>query len=155
MPNAPLRPEPPPRPTGRPAATGAGTRPWRVLLAVLIGTVCWFAFTPNPPPEVDTGWDKLNHWLAFSALAGCAWFGWAGSPRRWLGVPLALMAFGGFIELVQRQIPGRSAEWPDLLADALGIAAGLAVGMALERARAAAVRRRRALRERRLGRLTP
>jgi VanZ family protein len=43
------------------------------------------------------------------------------------------MVFGVFIEVVQAQIPGRTGEWPDLLADALGIAAGLALAAALTR----------------------
>jgi hypothetical protein len=45
--------------------------------------------------------------------------------RRDLWVTLGLLAFGAFIEVVQAQIPGRAGEWPDLLADATGIAAGL------------------------------
>jgi len=103
-----------------PATTG-----WRALLALLALAVCWLAFTPNPPPQIDTGWDKLNHVLAFASMAFCASRGFHHAPRRHLGVPLGLLAFGVFIELVQSQIPGRSAEARDVLADAVGIAAGL------------------------------
>lgn len=99
---------------GAPAGTG-----WRVLLGVLAAAVCWLAFSPAPPPAIDTGWDKLNHAIAFAALAFCAARGFA--PQSSLAIPAALLAFGGFIELVQSQLPGRSAEVADLLADAVGI----------------------------------
>jgi VanZ family protein len=99
---------------GAPARTG-----WRALLAALMLATCWLAFSPAPPENIDTGWDKLNHALAFAALAFCASRGFA--PQRLLAVPASLLAFGGFIEIVQSQIPGRSAEWADLLADAVGI----------------------------------
>ena len=94
-----------------------------------MASICWLAFSPNPPPQADTGWDKLNHALAFAALAVCGWFAWGDGQRRVVAVAVAVwaFAFGVFIELVQTQIPGRSGEWPDLVADAVGIAAGLAI----------------------------
>jgi VanZ family protein len=97
--------------------------------------VCWLAFTPDPPPSADTGWDKLNHVLAFAALAFCGWFSWGDAPHRVAGVAVCTLGFGVFIELVQLQIPGRTGEWPDLLADAVGIAAGLAAALAISRRR--------------------
>jgi VanZ family protein len=115
---------------GPPLQAPVRHRAWRILLAGLAGLVCWLAFSPQPPPQADTGWDKLNHMLAFAALAFCAWRGFATSARRLAGVPLALMAYGAVIELVQSRIPGRSGEWPDLLADAVGIAAGMALAAA-------------------------
>jgi len=44
---------------------------------------------------------------------------------------LALLAYGGAIEVIQLFVPGRSCEWGDLLADAIGISLGvlLAKGM--------------------------
>jgi hypothetical protein len=41
-----------------------------------------------------------------------------------------MLAFGGFIELCQRMLSYRSAESLDLLADAVGIAMGLAIAAA-------------------------
>jgi VanZ family protein len=110
-------------------------RAWRIVLALLLGTVCWLAFSPNPPPQADTGWDKLNHLLAFSVLAMCACHAFPCTRRRFLSVTMALLAFGLFIELVQTQIPGRSGEWPDLLADSLGIGTGLLLVALLDRLR--------------------
>ena len=37
---------------------------------------------------------------------------------------LALLAYGAAIELLQLQVPNRSAEWADLGADAIGIGLG-------------------------------
>ena len=98
---------------------------WRTLLLLLAAVVAGLALTPTPPEHIGLDWDKLNHTAAFAALAVCAVLGWRHAhPARRLLVLLALLAFGGAIELLQRHVPGRSAEWADLLADAIGIAAG-------------------------------
>jgi VanZ family protein len=109
---------------------------WRLGLGLLVVVVCWLAFSPAPPPQLHTHWDKLNHTLAFAALGWCACLGWPmpPAPRRvahLLGLALALLAFGAFIEVVQSQLPARSAEWADLLADAVGtlLGGGLAHGV--------------------------
>lgn len=100
----------------------AVTTGWRVVLAALLLAICWLAFTPLPPAEVDTGWDKANHALAFAVLAVCARRAF---PAAGLA-PLAAagLAFGGFIELVQLAVPGRFGEWADLAGDALGLLIG-------------------------------
>lgn len=108
-------------------------RLWQVLLLLLMLAVCALAFAPHPPPALDTGWDKRNHLLAFGSLAFVAELAFWPATRRPLKVLLGLLAFGGFIEIVQSQIPERSAEWADLLADGLGIAIGLAAIAALAR----------------------
>ena len=98
---------------------------WQLLLAALMLAVCVLAFDPNPPDSLDTGWDKLNHALAFTILTAVALLAAQRRPRPAVLAALAMLAFGAFIELVQTQIPGRSGEWPDLVADGAGIAAGL------------------------------
>ena len=95
--------------------------------------ICVLAFDPHPPESIDTGWDKLNHGLAFAVLAPCAALALQGRRRRWRDAAGLALAFGAFIELVQAQIPGRSGEWEDLLADAVGIAIGRLAGYLLER----------------------
>jgi len=100
------------------------TLEWRLLFAVLVAAVAYLALTPTPPPTFDTGWDKLNHTLAFMALtvAGCNAF--PGSNVRMAVVALALVGFGGLIEVLQYFVPGRSSEWFDLCADCVGIVLG-------------------------------
>lgn len=111
-----------------PLVHGASARRrWRVVSVLLLLAVVALALMPQPPTALSTGWDKMNHALAFCAL-GFAWrlafpAGW----RQALGVALALLAFGGAIEVAQSFVPGRQADGIDLLADAVGGAAGLAM----------------------------
>jgi VanZ family protein len=104
--------------------TTSRTRRWRWALLLLAGAVALLALTPVPPRQMDLGWDKLNHAVAFAVLAVCAVFGWRSSRAARLAVLLALLAYGGAIELLQRLVPNRSAEWNDLGADAIGIGLG-------------------------------
>lgn len=100
-----------------------------MLVGVLMA-VSYLALTPTPPKAADLGWDKLNHFSAFGTLmvlAGRVW------PGRWMLGALGLLAYGGLIELLQTQVPGRAAEWADLLADGIGILLGLALLAALRR----------------------
>ncbi len=100
------------------------TRPWRWALLLLALLITVLALVPAPPRQMDLGWDKLNHVFAFAAMAVCAVFGWRESRTALLAVLLALLAFGGAIELLQLQVPNRSGEWADLGADAIGIGLG-------------------------------
>lgn len=122
---------------------GPATLHWRVLLALLMGLVCALAVTPAPPPDLHLGWDKLNHTVAFAALGFCAALGWPAPRWARLAVLAALLAFGGMIELVQHFVPNRSAEWGDLLADAIGIGLGVLLATALLRLRPESTSRRR------------
>ena len=110
-----------------PCAVLQSTLFWQALLLVLLVAVAWLALTPKPPPDLTLGWDKLNHGSAFVALAFCAWLGQGGQPRRGALAMVALLAYGGLIELAQWLVPGRSGEWADLLADAVGLAVGAAL----------------------------
>ena len=97
-----------------PAATG-----WRVLLFAAAAGICWFAFTPDPPPVGAGVWDKFQHLFAFGVLAVLAHRAY---PRASFAAHIGgLLAFGIFIELVQSQIPERSAEVADVAADLCGV----------------------------------
>jgi VanZ family protein len=110
----------------------AFARPWwRLLLLVLLGVVSWLALAPYPPKALSTGWDKLNHGLAFSALAFVAVMGWV---LAWWRTAAALLAYGGLIEVLQAFIPPREADLADLMIDGLGIAMGLLLALGLRRA---------------------
>lgn len=110
----------------------AASRLLRLLLAALVAALTWVALTPRPPLLLlDTGWDKANHALAFAVLAANAALAWRRLPRRALVCAAALLAYGVLIEFAQSFVPGRDAEPLDLVADAAGIAAGLAALRAL------------------------
>jgi len=106
---------------------------WRALLALLLLLISWLAFSPKPLEGIDTGWDKVNHLLAFFTLAAVSALSLQEGPRRHRKVALGLLAYGIFIELVQTQVPGRSAEAADVLADMVGVALGLLLLAGLER----------------------
>lgn len=73
-------------------------------------------------------WDKLAHIGTF-ALIGCA-AGVASGSRGWLRAACCVagaLALGVADELHQVYLPGRSASWADLVADAAGGIAGAAL----------------------------
>ena len=100
-------------------------RVWRVLLGLLMGVVSWFAFAPAPGPDLMLHADKLRHIAAFTALALVAALGWPQARQRSLTIALGLLAYGLAIELIQSQLPTRSASAADWAADAVGVACGL------------------------------
>jgi VanZ family protein len=103
----------------------AARRGWLVALAVLVVAVLVLALSPDDVPLPSSGWDKLDHAAAFAALATCGMFAFRGRHAVAIRTTLGLLALGGAIELAQTQVPGRSADWHDLAADAVGIALGL------------------------------
>ena len=106
---------------------------WRWLLAGLVLVVSWLALSPAPPDALDTGWDKLNHAAAFAALTVVAIFAFPRSRRSLWLLLAGLLCFGGAIEIAQSFTPTRNAEWGDLLADAVGMAAGVFAAMLVTR----------------------
>ncbi|MEO6408014.1 MAG: VanZ family protein [Burkholderiaceae bacterium] len=116
-------------------------RSWRITLLVLVLVVGYLALTPKPPPGIDLGWDKLNHACAFAAMAASACFGQRSARGRPVAM-LALLAYGGLIEIAQTFVPGRNGEWADLLADAVGIAVGTALAAGLIATAASGLTRR-------------
>lgn len=95
--------------------------------------MAWLAFQPSTGMESGLPWDKANHAAAFVVLTVLAGCGWPGLSR--IALVLTMLAAGIGIELVQGlpQI-GRDADVRDVVADGVGIAAGLA-GMAWLRRR--------------------
>jgi VanZ family protein len=98
------------------------------LFVPAVAVVTWGELTPRPPslpgPWV---WDKLDHFTAYFGLALLASLGW-GLRRSLYWVFLGVLAIGGGLEGLQSLV-GRDAEWLDMLANALGAAAGMAVAI--------------------------
>jgi VanZ family protein len=102
-------------------------RPLALALNLALLVLVFYLGTVPSGPDVDSlpGKDKLGHALAFGALAAAQFwalqaFRW-GAPRvrPWSGGLLSTLT-GGVLELVQTQLPSRSAELLDLVADAVG-----------------------------------
>lgn len=115
------------RPPSRPAPhadlphSGRLGLAWRVALYACLAVIAALAWMPGNQVPLSTTWDKLNHGLAFAALGFLAW---GAHPSRRVPAFVALIGFGVLIEVVQWYVPSRSAEWADLVADAIGLAVG-------------------------------
>ncbi|HYC73579.1 hypothetical protein [Brevundimonas sp.] len=107
---------------------------FRTATLVCAITVAWLAFRPTTDATSGLPWDKANHAAAFLVLTVLAGRGWPDLHRRLL--TLILLAAGVGVELVQGlpQI-GRDADVWDVVADAVGICAGLAAMAWLRRHR--------------------
>jgi len=115
----------------RSLTVGRGARrAWLVVLWLLIATIGVLATAPAPA-EVGLGWDKLNHAVAFAALALAAGLAHPHRPHLRITAWLALLGYGALIEGLQSLVPARTADWGDLLADAVGIAIGAALATAM------------------------
>ncbi len=109
---------------------------WQAASAVLLLVVLAGAMMPAvwlwPDRARIVNWlehlDKWGHLLTFAFLA--VWF--AGQYRRsaYWRIAAGLVGFGILIELCQRLVGYRSAEWLDIGADVIGVGVGLLIGLA-------------------------
>lgn len=100
---------------------------WAVTLTVLIALVILWG-TLKPPGSGEGSLplgDKQIHALAFALLVLPLSLA---TPRLIPKIALAALVFGGLIEFIQPGF-GRSGEWGDLLADAVGIVVGVLPGL--------------------------
>lgn len=80
----------------------------------------WLTMAPVVPNVV--GGDKVQHVAVFALLTLLLWVAYPRLPVGWRGG--CLLAIGATIELLQGALPfGRSADFLDFTADALGIGA--------------------------------
>jgi hypothetical protein len=101
-------------------------RLWIILGAAMVMGIALGCLLPDKDVPDLGGSDKFKHFAAFGLLA--FWFGSIVVRRGlpWVGV--GVVAFGGLIEVLQGVMGlGRDAEWLDLVADAVGVALGLAL----------------------------
>ena len=75
--------------------------------------------------------DKLLHIAAYAGVALVGGIGFRGT-RSALLIAAGLLALGSLLEVVQIEIPGRSASIFDALADGAGITIGLAGAWAID-----------------------
>jgi VanZ family protein len=100
------------------------------VLATLFwgGIIAWLSLIPSPPQIPGLlGWDKLQHAGAYGLLSLLIAQAFRTLPRvqpqkAWWRAALAALCFGGLLEILQLVMQaGRTAEWWDLAADALGV----------------------------------
>jgi VanZ family protein len=104
-------------------------RLWLLLGMLLVIVVITASLLPSSVIEPVFGGlsDKIEHAAAYGALM--VWFG--GLCRRGLhpGIGVALVVLGGVVELLQGLTPTRTPDVHDLVADAAGVALGLALSV--------------------------
>jgi VanZ family protein len=98
-----------------------------VLAATLMPAV-WFLSDRREFVSWFTNIDKWLHGATFLFLA--IWFSGQYERRAYWRIAIGLFLFGILIELCQRLVVYRSAEWYDLAADVGGIVIGLAIAAA-------------------------
>ena len=106
-------------------------RVWRWVWALLAAVLGVATLTPGELATGMTSNDKLDHLLGFGVLAAAGLLALAPARKHQLTVGLGTLAYGALIELLQTQVPGRSGELHDVLADALGVVLGITVVGAL------------------------
>lgn len=89
-----------------------------LLILVLLASLAPGSRVPALP-----GADKIGHALMYGSVF--LWFSGILKPRLWWLLLLLLLMVGGVVELLQAAVPGRSQDPRDLLANAVGLAAGL------------------------------
>jgi VanZ family protein len=105
-------------------------RLWVAMSAVLVAAVVYGSLTPHLVLPVPGNFDKVEHFSAYCTLA--LWF--TGLFRRtgYWKVAVSLLGLGLSMEILQGLMHmGRSAEALDMVANTVGVAAGLAVAVVL------------------------
>ena len=83
----------------------------------------WFALGSGLPGSGLKVSDIALHLFAFSYLTVALRI--AHISLFWLLVVVLMLAYGGFIEVVQGYLPARQSEWKDFAVDVVGIGLGL------------------------------
>ena len=113
--------------------------PRYTLTAVVTAVILYLTLFPRPLPANAMRWfagaDKVVHALMFLAWAFAVIIDTCRGRKQELHTRLALacfaatMAFGGGIEIAQTLMQmGRSGDWWDLAADAIGTIVGTVIG---------------------------
>ena len=94
-----------------------------LCLALLLGNLWYHGQQPYAVNLIRPPIDKLVHLVLFASIGTLLWI--AAGARRLLIVLGIAVLLGMLDELIQWFSPGRSAEWLDLLADAIGACLGV------------------------------
>ncbi|AOF88157.1 vanZ like family protein [Hydrogenophaga sp. RAC07] len=82
------------------------------------------------PQQAATIWDKGQHTFGFGWLALVGLLAYSHRPSTMI---IALLAYGGVIELLQAATGWRYGEWLDFLADGVGVLIGAALWLLVRR----------------------
>lgn len=91
--------------------------PLTILLIIIIASLSLYPLKNLPPLP---GTDKTHHFIAYAALIFPVALA---KPRHDLAIFIAMIAFGGAIELIQPYV-NRYGEWLDMAANTGGLCCG-------------------------------
>jgi VanZ family protein len=94
-----------------------------------MGIIFYLSTTHNPPtPLTFDGSDKLEHALFYFMLGVLLWRAFHATWQRRVALASVAVGFlyGVAIELYQSRLEYRSCEWGDAVANAMGVAVGVA-----------------------------
>lgn len=102
------------------------------LVAAATSVLLWLCLSPTDKlPKASLLWDKAEHALAYLVLVGLSSVLF---PARPWAIGTYAMAVGAVVEVLQSTMGlGRQGDWRDLLADGIGVAAGLLAAFLLRR----------------------
>jgi VanZ family protein len=98
-----------------------------VVLAAALMPAFWFWDDKSKALSWFRNIDKALHVATFLVLA--VWFSGLYRKNSYWKIAVGLLAFGLMIEVCQRAVGYRSAEWTDVFADATGIVLGLMIAL--------------------------
>jgi VanZ family protein len=102
-----------------------------LLLVVLAATLMPAVWIFSDRQEFISWFRNIDKWLhGVTFLFLAIWFSGQYERRAYWRIATGLFLFGIFIELCQRMVAYRTAEWYDLAADVGGIVIGLAIAAA-------------------------
>jgi VanZ family protein len=99
-----------------------------LVLALALMPAVWFLDDKDGVISWFRHFDKWLHVITFLALS--LWFAGLYQKDSYWKVAFGLLAFGLVIEVCQRMVSYRTADWLDVGADAAGIIVGLLIGLA-------------------------
>jgi len=99
-------------------------RLWLAVFVALCAITLAVALLPATRAPDGTGWDKLDHLLAFAALGTVGVLALGPTLRSAALVLAVLVVLGAGIEWLQSFVPSRQADLGDFVADMLGAVAG-------------------------------
>jgi len=104
----------------------------RISVVVCLFSILIIALLPAEHIPGFTWWDKFNHCFAFFVLACLLYFSF--NKVKWLTqIALPLLFFGLLIEILQLLSGYRHFSLLDVVADGVGIAAGLVFSVLFEK----------------------
>ena len=100
------------------------------VAAVAVSLLSLLTPGPDLPRLSEDVWDKAGHAALFALLAGTGIL----ATLTWRRLAAGLLAYAVLTETLQALLPiHRSGDWHDVVADSVGIAAGLLVAVRISR----------------------